>query len=132
MTFPHHWPGLRIMRWRRHLLGWLTALLLMQWVGAHGHCQRFQADAFTLFICTAEGLQRVTIPGDTEPAKPAADLQDCGACHALPFVACPAAPDASTRIAWVYPPDRRPGHLVMGHALARPRPPPARAPPALS
>ena len=132
MTSGRHWPSVLHMWRRRHLIGWLTALLLIQWVGGYGHCRLWQAEGFTLEICTAEGLQRITIPGDDGPAKPAGDVQECAACHALPSVACPAAPGASTRIAWASTPSWRPEPFVTVHALARPPPPPSRAPPAFS
>ncbi|PWS38129.1 hypothetical protein DFH01_02170 [Falsiroseomonas bella] len=72
------------VRFRPALTRLLVVLLLLQWGTALGHCLRLAAPApgFTVEICTAEGLHRVTLPGGEDaPAEHAHAGGICPACQ---------------------------------------------------
>jgi hypothetical protein len=70
----------------------IAALLLMQWGMAFAHCAKATAPvAFAVEICTAEGIQRVSLPiedGDRQPHQAAPPI--CPACQGPAAFAIPA------------------------------------------
>ena len=113
---------------RRPLLRLLALLLLVQWVGAFGHCLRASAATLDLGICAAGQPQAQ--PADTDGKAPQDKARlDCPACSALPGVDLPPAPSLTSPVLWTpFTPWMPDAHAVL-HPPARAPPPPARAPP---
>jgi hypothetical protein len=85
------------VRCRPALTRLLVVLLLLQWGTAFGHCLRLAAPAPGLVaeICTADGLQRVSLPaGEDEPGDHGAHGGGiCPACQGpAAFALLPPAP----------------------------------------
>ncbi len=84
------------MRRRPALTRLIAALLLLQWGTAFGHCLALAApaQAFTIEICTAEGIHRVALPigdeGDQSDHALAPGM--CPACQGPGAVALPVPP----------------------------------------
>jgi hypothetical protein len=115
------------VRPRPALIRLLAVLLLMQWGTAFGHCLALAAPAGMLHleICTADGLQRVSLPADQQdlPATP----QSGGICPACAGPGAAALPAPTVTIAppalFVQAPEAPPP------STPRPAPPPRCQPP---
>ena len=108
----------------------LALCLLVQWVGAFGHCLRASAAGLDLVICSYSSAR--TPAGEDGGAQKPEDHKArpvCCACTALPGVEVPPAPLVSSPVSWPVVIAWAPEPLGASHPPARAPPPPARGPP---
>ncbi len=97
----------------------LALLLALQWGTALAHCLRHAAPmhgtpAFSIEVCTNEGLVAMPWPGDPAPASAPAPMA-CPACAALAAIDPPAPPALAQPVVFT----------ALVFAVAGPRAPPA-------
>lgn len=85
----------------------LALLLALQWGSAFAHCLRHAAPAhgtpaFSIEVCTSEGLVAMPWPGDPAPATQPAPMA-CPACAALAAIDPPAAPALAAPVVFTAP-----------------------------
>lgn len=111
----------------------LALLLALQWGSAFAHCLRHAAPAhgtpaFSIEVCTSEGLVAMPWPGDPAPASAPAPMA-CPACAALAAIDPPEAPVLATQVVFTPVAFAVAGPRVLPTATAdhpgRPRAPPS-------